>query len=89
MIQLTDPITVLRGVGPKKEEALSKLNIRSIDDLIRYLPREYQDRTEVTPIAQLRPGQQTTVIAAVERVVQNYYRAGRGQMLRVYVSDET
>ena len=89
MIQLTDPITVLRGVGPKKEEALSKLNILSIEDLIRYLPREYQDRTEVTPIAQLRPGQQTTVIAVVERVVQNYYRAGRGQMLRVYVSDDT
>ena len=89
MIQLTDPITVLKGVGPKKQEALSKLNIRSIDDLIRYMPREYQDRTEVTPIAQLRPGQQTTVIGTVERVVQNYYRAGRRQMLRVYVSDET
>ncbi len=89
MIQLTDPITALRGVGPKKEEALAKLNIRSIEDLIRYLPREYQDRTEVTPIADLRPGQQTTVIGTVSRLTQNYYRAGRRQMLRVHVSDET
>ncbi|MBQ9016032.1 MAG: ATP-dependent DNA helicase RecG [Firmicutes bacterium] len=89
MMQLDDPITVLKGVGPKKAEALHKLNIRSIDDLIRYLPREYQDRTEVTPIGQLRSGQQTTVIATVQRVVQNYYRGARRQMLRVHVSDET
>ncbi|MBQ6370879.1 MAG: ATP-dependent DNA helicase RecG [Firmicutes bacterium] len=87
MMQLQDPVTVLKGVGPKKAEALAKLNIETVGDLIRYLPREYQDRRTVTPIAQLAPGQVTTVIAKVERVIQNFYRTGRRQMLRVLVSD--
>ena len=88
-MELNDPITVLRGVGPKKAELLSKLHIETLEDLIHLLPREYQDRRTVTPIAQLAVGQQTTVIARAERIVQNYYRAGRKQMLRILVSDET
>lgn len=88
-MQLQDPITALRGVGPKKAEALAKLNIETLEDLIRTLPREYQDRRTVTPVAQLAAGQTATVVARVEKVSRNYYRAGRKQMLRVLVSDDT
>ena len=88
-MQLQDPITVLKGVGPKKAEALTNLNIETVEDLIRLLPREYQDRRTVTPISRLEPGQRTTIIGRCEKVVQNYYRTGRRQMLRILVSDDT
>lgn len=88
-MQFQDPVTVLRGVGPKKAEALKRLHIETVEDLIHLLPREYQDRRQVTPIAQLKAGMQTTVIARAERIVLNYIRAGRKQLLRVYASDET
>lgn len=88
-MQISDPITELRGVGPKKAQALANLHIETLEDLMYLLPREYQDRRTVTPIAELSAGQQTTVVARVDRLVQNYYRRGRKQMLRVLVSDDS
>lgn len=88
-MQLQDPITALRGVGPKKAQALAKLHIERVEDLIRLLPREYQDRRTVTPIAQIQPGQTVTVIAQVQKITQHYYQHGRKQMLRILVSDES
>lgn len=35
----------LKGVGPKKKEALNRLDIYSINDLYNYYPREYEDRS--------------------------------------------
>lgn len=40
---LTDPVTVLAGVGPKKEQALKELKIVTIDDLLHYFPFRYED----------------------------------------------
>ncbi len=88
-MQLKDPITALRGVGPKKAQALGKLHIETAEDLIRLLPREYQDRRTVTPIGELTAGQTTTIVARVEKISQNFYRAGRKQLLRILVSDDT
>ncbi len=88
-MRLQDPVTELRGVGPKKAEALSKLHIETVEDLIRLLPRTYEDRRQVTPIAQLQAGKTVTVMGRVEKLIDNYYRRGRKQMLRVLVSDDT
>ena len=88
-MELKDPITVLRGVGPKKAEALSKLHIKTLEDLLLTLPREYQDRRHVSKISELSPGQKTTVIARVERITDHYIRSARKQMLRILVSDDT
>ena len=88
-MQLQDPITELPRVGPKKAQALAKLNIETIEDLIRLFPRDYQDRRTVTPIGQARPGQTTTILGRVEKISQQFYSAGRKQTLRILVSDET
>ena len=39
-----DKVSALKGVGPKKEAALKKLGILTIEDLIHIFPRDYQDR---------------------------------------------
>jgi len=47
----------LTGVGPKVEEALNRLGIYSLRDLLFHLPARYDDRTSVVEIADLAPGQ--------------------------------
>ena len=43
-------IQFLKGVGPKKASLLSKLNIKTVDDMIFYYPRDYEDRSEFKEI---------------------------------------
>ncbi|WP_283678198.1 ATP-dependent DNA helicase RecG [Lentilactobacillus sp. Marseille-Q4993] len=42
-MELTDSVTVLKGVGDKTAVALNKLGINSINDLLTYYPRRYDD----------------------------------------------
>ena len=45
------PVTDLRGVGDKRAKALQKLGIATVGDLIRHLPRAYQDRGRITSVS--------------------------------------
>ena len=50
----SDPVTRLKGVGPKKAEQLANLNIQTIEDLLFHYPRGYEDRTQMKTISQLQ-----------------------------------
>ena len=58
-------ITLLPGVGPKLAEKLAALGINSIKDLWFHFPLRYQDRTRITPIGALRPGQDAVIEGVV------------------------
>ena len=45
MDELAQPVTVLSGVGPKKQQALNKLGINTIEDLLVDYPFRYDDFT--------------------------------------------
>jgi ATP-dependent DNA helicase RecG len=80
------PVTTLKGVGAALAEKLHKLDIRSVQDLLFHLPRQYEDRSRVTPIGALRPG----VTALVEGEVQLAdVVLGRRRSLVVKVHDRT
>ncbi len=53
MAKLSDPITILKGVGPAKAKQFAALNIFTLRDLICHFPRGYEDRTKLVPIANL------------------------------------
>ncbi len=53
MARLSDPITILKGVGPTKAKQFEALNIRTLGDLICHFPRGYEDRTKLVPISAL------------------------------------
>ncbi len=88
-MELQDPVTGLKGVGTKKAQALKKLNIETLEDLIDLFPRSYQDRRTLTKVVELEENRDANILVRVERVMQNYYQRGRKQSLRVYVSDDT
>lgn len=78
------PVTSLKGVGAALAEKLSRLDIRTVQDLLFHLPRQYEDRSRITPIGALRPG----VAALVEGEVQMADIAmGRRRSLMVKVQD--
>ena len=53
MARLSDPITMLKGIGPAKAKAFAQLNIVTLGDLICHFPRGYEDRTVLVPIEKL------------------------------------
>ena len=55
MALLTDPVTVLKGVGPTKAKQFAALGIETLEDLICHFPRGYEDRTRILTVSQLEP----------------------------------
>jgi ATP-dependent DNA helicase RecG len=80
----TQPVSVLRGVGPNNALALERLGIRVLQDLWFHLPLRYEDRTRLTPIKELSVGR----AAQVEGVVTGVERSFRFRpLLRVAIED--
>ena len=64
-LQLTSPVKFLKGVGPKRAEALQRLGIRTAGDLLYHVPHRYLDATTVTPLARATVGQDVTCVGRV------------------------
>ncbi|QWF69650.1 ATP-dependent DNA helicase RecG [Methylomonas paludis] len=60
------PVTVLTGIGSQTAERLQKLGIQTLQDLLFHLPLRYQDRSRITPIADLRVGSSALVCGTIE-----------------------
>ena len=61
---LDAPITVVSGVGEKQAGRLARLGIRSVRDLLVFIPRRYDDFSSLKPINRLEYGEDVTIIAA-------------------------
>ncbi len=83
--ELTQGITTLRGVGPAMAARLERLGIASLGDLLALLPRGYEDRRAVTPLA----GAVGSEKAAVDVTVQAVGQVGkwRARTVKALVAD--
>jgi ATP-dependent DNA helicase RecG len=80
------PVDVLKGVGPKKVEALAELDITNVLELVTHYPRRYLDRTNQVDISDLVVGEEAMVLAVVKRVAIRRTRTGK-TMVEVDVFD--
>ena len=85
--ELTAEVSSLRGVGPAISSRLERLGITTIRDLLLFLPRGYEDRTAVVPLAQAVGRGKAAVRAKVDSVTDLGW--GRGRTPKVVVSDGT
>ena len=89
MAKLSDPITILKGVGPAKAKQFAALNIFTLRDLICHFPRGYEDRTKLVPIEKLQPD----VPACFKAMVMNTPRTSHIRkgldITRVQVADHS
>ena len=79
------PVERLDRVGPRVRERLARLGIRSVQDLLFHLPVRYQDRTQLVPIGELRPGMEALVEGTVADAQIAY---GRRRSLKVWLQSQ-
>jgi ATP-dependent DNA helicase RecG len=65
MLELSTSVQYVKGIGPRLAEVLDAKGIRTVDDLVHYLPFRYEDRLNPRGIGELRSGEMATVIAEV------------------------
>lgn len=62
------PIRYVRGVGERRAKDFERLGVATIYDLLHHVPRAYEDRREIKPIALVVPGERETVKGRVTAV---------------------
>ncbi|MDQ3732504.1 MAG: ATP-dependent DNA helicase RecG [Actinomycetota bacterium] len=79
----------LRGLlGGKAATVLAaELALHTVDDLLGHYPRRYAERGELTDLAELRVGDEVTIVARVRSVNQRRMRHKRGTITDVVVGD--
>ncbi len=78
----------LRYVRGKRADALDRLGLRSVRDLLLHVPIRYLDFSRVSTIGDAEVGQQVTIVAAVDRIRSKRPRP-RLDILEVYLADPT
>lgn len=89
MYEINDPVTVIKGIGKKKAEALEGLGIKCLGDVIYSFPREYEDRTRIRRIGEVEDGDTALIRARLLRVKKGRYIRGRRTATTLLVRDDT
>ncbi len=82
-------VTVLQGIGPSNAKTFASLGMNTLDDLLHYYPRRYDDYSQMKPINRLNPGEVVTILAAVKRSENRNLHGGKREITEVIVEDGT
>lgn len=74
-MNLLTPLESIKGVGVKTAEQLQLAGLHTVGDLITFLPRAYEDYSEIVAIADIRPGK-ATIRARCESIITKQVRRG-------------
>ena len=89
MQELQKEIQYVKGVGPNRAVLLNKLGIYTLEDLISYYPRGYEDRSKARKIASLVHGEEAMIEAiVVSRMSEQRIRKNM-TIYKLIVRDET
>ncbi|MGE5312462.1 MAG: ATP-dependent DNA helicase RecG [Acidobacteriota bacterium] len=55
-MQPDTPLLSVKGVGPKTAELFAAAGLSTVDDLVHFFPRTYDDYSRVTTVSALQPG---------------------------------
>ncbi len=65
-IGLNAPLTVINGIGPKLSGLYQSIGLKTLNDLLYYFPRRYDDYSQLKPINRVEIGDELTIIATVQ-----------------------
>ena len=89
MAKLTDPVSILKGVGPTKAKQFAALNIFTLGDLICHFPRAYEDRTKLVTIDKLEVDRPACFKAMVMNTPRTSHIRKGLDLTKVQVADHT
>ena len=87
-MDLTKDVKYIKGVGPSRVQLLNKVGIFTLNDLITYYPRTYEDRSKPKPIAECRNGDEVLIEVVACGRVSDARLKGK-TMQKLLVRDET
>ena len=82
-------IQFIKGVGPSRVKLLNKLGINTLEDLITYYPRNYEDRGKPKSISELVDGEEALISAFVVARMSEVRIRKNLTLCKVVVRDET
>lgn len=85
-MKLEDSVMKVKGVGPKMFEKLGKLNIKTVEDLINFFPRKYQDWSKITPMEDIVIGEECLIYGKIVKIDERILRRGM-RLLSVILTD--
>ena len=85
--KLTDNVMYVKGVGPKRAEALEKLNIFTKYDLLTHYPRTYENHSNLTRIVDILEGETVLLVGKISNITA---REARGlKIINAILEDAT
>ena len=85
---IEDTITKLNQVSTKRAEVFIDHQISSLNDLLYYFPRKHLDRSNITKIKDVQPGNKYNIVGKVEtcgekktrfkKIFQVFIKNGKG-----------
>ncbi|AEH44499.1 ATP-dependent DNA helicase RecG [Thermodesulfatator indicus DSM 15286] len=85
--ELSKPVQFLKGVGPKLAHKLATREVKTVEDLLFFLPRTYEDRRKMRFIGSLKTGEQAVVEGEV--VLSGVVKFKRRRVFEIVISDGT
>lgn len=85
--KLSLPVQFIKGVGPKISALFEKKGLKTVEDLLYFIPRRYEDRRTVKDIQSVSFGARETVIGNVVQIGTRFY--GRRRVYEVTIDDGT
>ncbi len=82
-------IQFLKGVGKSRSLRLARKGIRSIEDVVLFIPRAYDDRRTITRIADLGVGQRAVIVGEIVLCGFIRYPVSRRTVFEIVVRDGT
>ncbi len=89
MIDIKQSVQYIKGVGPSRAKLLNLLGIFTIEDLINYYPRTYEDRTKVTKIAELEEDQYALIEGVAVSGASTFRMKRNMTLTKLIVEDDT
>ena len=62
---LVTPLQFLKGVGPERARLLGRKGLTTVEDALFFIPLRHEDRTRLTPLRSLQPGQVFTTTGVI------------------------
>ena len=82
-------IRYLKGIGEKRAELFNKLGVFTVGDLLRFLPRGYEDRTDIRRICDIDEGESVCVRGSLASGIRSFRARTGSRVVQVRVSDGT
>src|SRR4029077_14774655 len=87
-MNLSTEVRMIKGVGPQRAELLAQRGIRTLEDLLGYLPFRYEDRIHFSKVKDIQPNGTYTLRVRVMSGQAVRPMRGRDAIYHLLVQDD-